>query len=65
MSRFDGVVDFASGAEIIRRVISRFKQCPPRPQEVEEFHTLAQRRFIISGLAIISATMACDLDGRK
>jgi len=43
----------------------RFKQHPAAPQEVEDSTPSRKRRFIISGLAIISATMDAIFDGRK
>src|SRR5258706_5066215 len=66
MRRFHRVVDFLGGAEIVSR--------DDQPLQAASFRVLRKwknstpsrrRRFIISGLAIISATMEAILDGRK
>ncbi len=66
MSCFDGTVDFAGSAEIIRRddeppqAVSRLVR-----KKWKNSTPSRNRRLIISGLPIISATMEAILDGRK
>jgi hypothetical protein len=66
MSCFDGIVDFAGSAEIIRRddeppqAVSRLVR-----KKWKNSTPSRNRRLIISGLPIISATMEAILDGRK
>lgn len=66
MGHFDGVVDFASNAEIIRRDDQLLQALSRRVRRKRKNSTPSRRRrFIISGLTIISATMDAILDGRK
>ncbi len=66
MGRFDGLVDFAGGAEIIRRDDQPLQAASRRVRKKWKNSTPSRnRRFIMSGLTIISATMEAILDGRK
>ncbi len=64
MRRFDGVVHFASGAEIIRRDDQSLQAASRRARKNWKNSTPSRkRRFIISGLTIISATMDAIFEG--
>ena len=64
--RLDRAVDFSSGAEIIRRDDQSLQAMSRRVRRKRKNSTPSRRRrFIISGLAIISATMEAILEGRK
>jgi len=66
MRCFDGIVDFASGAEIVRRDDQSLQAASRRARKKWKNSTPSRkRRFIISGLTIISATMDAIFEGRK
>ena len=66
MSGFDGLVDFAGRAEIIRGDDQSLHAASRRVRKKRKNSTPSRnRRFIMSGLTIISATMDAIFDGRK
>ena len=66
MRRLDRLVDFARGAEIIRSDDQPLQAASRRERRKWQNSTpSARRRFMISGLVNISATMAAILEGRK
>ena len=66
MRGLDGVVDFAGRAEVIRRDDQLLHAVSRRVRRKWKNSTPSRRRrFIISGLAIISATMEAIFEGRK
>lgn len=66
MGLFDRFIYFRRGAEIIRRNDQRFQAWLRRARKNWKNSTPSRsRRFIISGLAIISPTIDAIFDGRK